>query len=74
MAQDLADGAAGHVNALISDAADPEAEKAKLAAPIPMGRLAKPEEIAAGVAFLASDDAGFVTGIALPVDGGFLAQ
>ncbi|MEU9885198.1 SDR family oxidoreductase [Sphaerisporangium sp. NPDC051011] len=62
------------LNALIGDAADVEAEKAKLAEPIPMGRLAKPEEIAAGVAFLASEDAGFVTGVALPVDGGFLAQ
>jgi NAD(P)-dependent dehydrogenase (short-subunit alcohol dehydrogenase family) len=35
-----------------------------------MGRLGRPEEIAAGVAYLASDDASFVTGIALPVDGG----
>ncbi|WP_200886601.1 SDR family oxidoreductase [Phaeacidiphilus oryzae] len=40
----------------------------------PDGRLARPEEIASGVAFLASDDAAFVTGVALPVDGGFLIR
>lgn len=40
----------------------------------PMKRLAKPSEIAAAVAFLASDDASFVTGASLPVDGGYLAQ
>ena len=38
-----------------------------------LGRLGKPEEIAAVAAFLASDDASFVTGCAMPVDGGFTA-
>lgn len=41
---------------------------------IPMNRYGTPEEIAAAVAYLASDAAAYVTGIALPIDGGFLAS
>ena len=37
---------------------------------VPLGRFAQPDEIAASVAFLASEDAGFITGAILPVDGG----
>lgn len=48
--------------------------KKQLAAPIPLGRLAEASEIAASIAFLLSDDARFITGVCLPVDGGFLLK
>jgi NAD(P)-dependent dehydrogenase (short-subunit alcohol dehydrogenase family) len=41
---------------------------------IPMKRSGTPEEIAAAITFLASDEASFITGVELPVDGGKLAQ
>jgi len=37
---------------------------------IPLGRLCTPDDIAAAAVFLASDDAVFITGVVLPVDGG----
>jgi 2-keto-3-deoxy-L-fuconate dehydrogenase len=44
----------------------------KLAATQPIGRMGKPEEIAAMVYYLASDEASFITGSNFPIDGGFL--
>jgi len=40
----------------------------------PMGRLGEPEEVDQAIAFLASDQASFITGAILPVDGGYLAR
>jgi NAD(P)-dependent dehydrogenase (short-subunit alcohol dehydrogenase family) len=40
----------------------------------PMGRVAEPEEIASAVVWLSSDGASFMTGHALPVDGGYVAR
>jgi NAD(P)-dependent dehydrogenase (short-subunit alcohol dehydrogenase family) len=40
----------------------------------PIGRLGEPREVAEAIAFLASDSASFITGVVLPVDGGYLAQ
>jgi NAD(P)-dependent dehydrogenase (short-subunit alcohol dehydrogenase family) len=40
----------------------------------PMGRLGRPEDVAAGVAYLASDDAAFITGLELYIDGGYMAR
>ena len=51
-----------------------DAVMAKFAERIPMGRGARPEEVAAVIAFLASDDASFVNGVNLPVDGGLNAS
>jgi NAD(P)-dependent dehydrogenase (short-subunit alcohol dehydrogenase family) len=45
----------------------------RLVGPIPMKRAAKPEEIAAGILFLASEDASYITGAAMSVDGGSTA-
>src|ERR1044071_7692300 len=51
-------------------AALPEATQAEYKKSIPLGRMAKPEEVAGAVTWLASDAAGYVTGAVIPVDGG----
>jgi NAD(P)-dependent dehydrogenase (short-subunit alcohol dehydrogenase family) len=50
---------------------DPQ-KKAAVAARTPLGRWGEPEEVAAATVFLCSPAAAFVTGVILPVDGGYL--
>ena len=52
---------------------DGNLDTAGIAARTPMRRLARPEEIAAAIAFLAGPDASYITGAVIPVDGGYLA-
>ncbi|MDV3455972.1 SDR family NAD(P)-dependent oxidoreductase [Sphingomonas sp. HF-S4] len=56
------------------DPAEAAANEAKVVGAVPMGRLVKPGEVADAALWLASDEASFVTGVALPVDGGFTAR
>lgn len=57
----------------LADQPDPEAARGEVAAAIPQGRVATPEDVAAAVVFLSSDRARHITGVNLPVDGGYTA-
>jgi len=59
------------VKARISEYPDPEKAYKEMAATQALGRMGKPEEIAAAALYLASDEAAFVTGTALLIEGGF---
>jgi NAD(P)-dependent dehydrogenase (short-subunit alcohol dehydrogenase family) len=62
------------IKRFVEKAPDPEQAMKALDAEHPIGRIGRPEEIANAVLFLAGEDSSFITGIALPVDGGFTAQ
>lgn len=57
-----------------ASAEEAAAAQARTLAAIPLGRVAQPAEIAHAALWLASDDASYVTGVALPVDGGYTAR
>jgi 3-oxoacyl-[acyl-carrier protein] reductase len=61
--------APGYIPSKLTDAMSEEAKQATLSG-IPAGRLGTPEEVAAAVRFLASEEAGYITGQVLAVDGG----
>ncbi len=62
------------VDAFVANAqGGPEKGKERLASTVPLGRLGQPEEVASAALYLASDEAAFVSGIALPVAGGHTA-
>jgi NAD(P)-dependent dehydrogenase (short-subunit alcohol dehydrogenase family) len=62
------------VGRLLQQADDPVAARQALVARQPLGRLGTPEEIAAAALYLVSDDAAFITGTGLVIDGGLTAR
>jgi NAD(P)-dependent dehydrogenase (short-subunit alcohol dehydrogenase family) len=62
------------VGRLLADSDDPAAMRRSLEARQPMGRLGTPEEVAGAALYLASDDAAFITGTSLVIDGGWTAK
>jgi acetoacetyl-CoA reductase len=62
--------APGYIGTEMVAAIDPEVLKARILPLIPIGRLGQPEEIARAVVFLASDEAGYITGSTLAINGG----
>ncbi|MER6530853.1 SDR family oxidoreductase [Streptomyces sp. NPDC001508] len=61
-------------DAWVNDQADPEQTERDVVADIPLGRLAAPGDVAAAVSFLASEEANYITGACLPIDGGYTAR
>jgi 3-oxoacyl-[acyl-carrier protein] reductase len=59
---------------MLGDARSNPEMMAGIVARIPLGRVAEPEEMAAAVAFLLSDEASYITGVCLDVDGGLMGH
>jgi len=59
---------------IILGAPNPAAKEAEMARPYPLGRLGRPADVAAAILFLASDEAAWITGASLLVDGGLTAR
>jgi NAD(P)-dependent dehydrogenase (short-subunit alcohol dehydrogenase family) len=53
---------------------DGEANLAMMKSMIPLQRVGRPEEVANTALFLLSDEASYITGVALPIDGGFVSK
>ena len=64
----------GMTEAYLAEQADPEAVLRKIDKDVPLGRIGRPEDIAPAVYFLASEEARYITGTSLVVDGGVLAR
>jgi NAD(P)-dependent dehydrogenase (short-subunit alcohol dehydrogenase family) len=62
------------IDKILAQQPDPAAERERMKARQPVGRMGRPEEIAAAALYLCSDEAAFVTGTGLVIDGGFLAR
>lgn len=58
---------------MFSGVADTPEERERFAKSVPLGRMSDPQDIANAAVYLASDEASFVSGVNLPIDGGRLA-